>query len=80
MGNAQLSTLGRIIKKADCLSSGMDRDSDEALKDEKDEFETNWDSFKRKRMVSILQTIHNTECPEWQHLPMKNPNRNATIR
>lgn len=70
LGNAQLSMLGRIIKKADCLSSGMDRDSDEALKDEKDELETNWDSFKQKRMVSILQTIHNTECKEWQHLPI----------
>lgn len=70
----QLSDLGRIIKEADCLSSGMDRSSDEALKDSQDETETSWDSFKKKRMISILQTVQisneNTHSNEWMHLPV----------
>ena len=48
----QLSDLGKIIKEADCLSSGMDRSSIEAYKDEQDSQETSWDSFKKKRMVT----------------------------
>ena len=52
----QLSDLGKIIKEADCLSSGMDRDTDKALLDEQDE--NNWDSFKTKRMTSLLETVH----------------------
>ena len=50
----QLSDLGKIIKEADCLSSGMDRESDTAFKDAQDEDEKGWDSFKKKRMISIL--------------------------
>ena len=67
----QLSEAGRIIKEADCLSSGMDRCSAEALKDEQDEAEAGWDSFKRKRMVSILQTIGSPGGTDWLHLPVQ---------
>lgn len=67
----QLSEAGRIIKEADCLSSGMDRSFAEALKDEQDESETGWDSFKRKRMISILQTIGSPNCTDWSHLPVR---------
>ncbi len=69
----QLSALGNIIKEADCLSSGMDRSCEEALKDSQDETETSWDSFKRKRMISILQTIQtkgNKTPDEWMHQPV----------
>lgn len=55
---SQLSDLGKIIKEADHLSSGMDRDSDDAMKDMQDESLQNWDSFKKKRMVSILEGIY----------------------
>ena len=55
LGNEQLSPLGQIIKKADCLSSGMDRNSIEALKDDQDE--SDWNSFKTKRMVSIISKV-----------------------
>lgn len=69
--NEQLTESGRIIKEADCLSSGMDRSSSEALKDEQDETEVSWDSFKRKRMISILQTILNDgSVSNWFHLPV----------
>ncbi|MDR3261921.1 MAG: HD domain-containing protein [Tannerella sp.] len=51
----QLADLGQIIKEADCLSSGMDRDSAESMKDEQDE--NSWDSFRKKRMISILETV-----------------------
>lgn len=67
----QLSEAGRIIKEADCLSSGMDRSSADALKDEQDEVETGWDAFKRKRMVSILQTIGSPDSTDWSHLPVR---------
>ena len=67
----QLSEAGRIIKEADCLSSGMDRSSEEALKDEQDETENGWDSFKRKRMVSVLQTIGSPDGNDWYHLPVR---------
>ena len=69
----QLSILGNIIKEADCLSSGMDRSCEEALKDSQDETETSWDSFKRKRMISILQTVQtkgNKTPDEWMHQPV----------
>lgn len=52
----QLSSLGRIIKEADCLSSGMDRDSDIALRDDTDE-RGRWDDFKRKRLIPITATV-----------------------
>ena len=64
----QLTDLGNIIKEADCLSSGMDRDSSEALKD--DQNENNGDAFKKIRMTPILQTIKQ-EVNQWQHLPVK---------
>jgi CRISPR-associated protein Csm1 len=64
----QLSPLGQIIKEADCLSSGMDRDSEEAYKDDQDE--TSWDAFKKKRMVSILETIKKEAFETKWHLPV----------
>lgn len=72
----QQSELGKIIKEADSLSAGMDRSSDLALKDEQDERETNWDSFKKKRMLSILETIGLTteqiqEKSNWHHYPVE---------
>ena len=68
LGKEQLSDLGRIIKEADCLSSGMDRDH--AFNDVQDE--QNWDSFKKKRMTSILQTIERDAALKetWKHLPV----------
>lgn len=73
LANEQLSELGQIIKKADCLSSGMDRSSDEAYRDEQDELESSWDAFKRKRMVSVLETVCNdcvADKTQWKHLPV----------
>lgn len=74
LAKEQLSEAGRIIKEADCLSSGMDRSSSEALKDDQDEKETSWDSFKRKRMVSILQTVKLGKNKELYHLPVREMN------
>lgn len=70
----QLSELGKIIKEADCLSSGMDRDSDSAFKDAQDE-NTNWNAFKQKSMTSILETINLDDKvlatkTDWRHLPV----------
>ena len=71
----QLSDLGKIIKEADCLSSGMDRESDTAFKDAQDEDEKGWDAFKKKRMISILETIKLEpevidRKTDWKHLPI----------
>ena len=64
-----LTRLGRIIKDADCLSSGMDRDSEISMKDDQDE--RSWDSFKKKRMISILETINgNKPKDSWCHIPV----------
>ena len=64
----QLSELGQIIKEADSLSSGMDRDN--MYNDIQDE--QNWDAFKKKRMTSILQTVKaNDNIDEWWHLPVE---------
>lgn len=74
--NSQQSDLGKIIKEADSLSSGMDRDSAIALKDDQDEQENNWDAFKKKRMTSILESI-GLSADEiekkniWYHLPVE---------
>lgn len=73
LGNEQLSPLGQIIKKADCLSSGMDRSSIEALEDDQDE--SKWDSFKTKRMVSIFDVLKKNKeelklQKSWHHLPV----------
>ena len=62
----QQTELGKIIKKADNLSSGMDRDSDEAYQDE-----NSWDSFKKKRMTSILQNVKGYQAEKTFHLPLK---------
>ena len=66
----QLSDLGKIIKEADCLYSGMDRDSVEAFKDDQDE--SSWDSFKTKRMTSILEYIQRNDDKfvVTHHLPL----------
>lgn len=66
----QLTALGALIKKADCLSSGMDRDSADALRDDADETVNGWDSFKRKQMISILETVGQKDKTEWRHLPV----------
>lgn len=67
----QISGWGQIIKEADCLSSGMDRESSEALKDSQDESSSGWDAFKKKRMIPIMQTIGSEEgTTEWMHLPV----------
>ena len=74
LSSDQLSVWGKIIKKADCLSSGMDRSSLEALKDSQDESLNGWDAFKKKRMTSILQTVAIGEGQKhpttWMHLPV----------
>lgn len=67
--NTQLSELGNLIKEADCLSSGMDRSSDSALKDDQDE--NGWDAFKKKRMVSILEGINSDVVDFKYHLPVQ---------
>ena len=74
--NEQLSEYGVLIKEADCLSSGMDRNTDVALKDEQDE-NTNWDAFKKKRMISILETVGlskeelENKKSKWHYLPVE---------
>ncbi len=50
------SILQYIIQKADHLSSGADRTAERAEKDFEDE--NKWDSFKKKRMVSIFESLH----------------------
>lgn len=72
----QQSDLGKIIKEADSLSAGMDRDSELALQDAQDERESNWDAFKKKRMTSILETIGLSvgkleSKTDWSHLPVE---------
>ena len=64
----QLSDLGQIIKEADWLSSGMDRETDLAFRDEQDE--NNWDAFKKKRMVSILETVDSGQSVADYRLPV----------
>ena len=54
--NNKLSKIGEIVKEANCLSSGMDRELEEALKD--DQYEQNRDLFMEKRMIPILETVH----------------------
>lgn len=73
---SQQSSLGKIIKEADSLSSGMDRDSEIAFKDAQDETETGWDAFRRKRMSSILESIGLTKeelekKKNWYHIPVE---------
>lgn len=64
LDRGQISDLGCIIKEADCLSSGMDRDNikDGAFMDERN-------YFKRKRMVPIFQTIgQDSSFRQWNQL------------
>jgi CRISPR-associated protein Csm1 len=67
--NTQLSELGNLIKEADCLSSGMERSSDSALKADQDE--NGWDAFKKKRMVSILEGVNGEMVDFKYHLPVQ---------
>lgn len=64
----QLSELGKIIKEADCLSSGMDREKDSELIDNQDV--SGWDAFKKKRMVSILEGVNENKTQQY-HLPVQ---------
>jgi CRISPR-associated protein Csm1 len=71
----KMSALGQIIKNADCLSAGMDRDSPKALKDDEDQYTTGWDAFKKRRMTSILEGIGMEQNVwedkiNWKHLPV----------
>lgn len=68
LSTSQLTDLGSIIKEADCLSSGMDRESSEAYKD--DQNENDWNAFKKIRMTPILQTVKQG-VDEWEHLPVE---------
>ena len=54
------SLFEKIIQKADWYSSGVDRSKDEySIKDGLDE--NSWDSFKKKRLVSVFESINNKE-------------------
>lgn len=64
----QLTELGKIIKEADCLSSGMDREKDSEFVDDQDL--KGWDAFKKKRMVSILEGIKENSTQNPHHLPV----------
>lgn len=65
---AQISFEGRIVREADHLSSGMDRSTDIAFQDDQDE--KSWDSFKKKRMVSIFEGISKDKHKHEFHLPV----------
>ncbi|WP_455584486.1 type III-A CRISPR-associated protein Cas10/Csm1 [Bacteroides sp.] len=64
----QLSLYENIIKKADALSSGIDRDDEKALKDDLDERE--WEIFRKKKMTSILQSIKGHQGNDSYYLPL----------
>ncbi|WP_372775257.1 type III-A CRISPR-associated protein Cas10/Csm1 [Mangrovibacterium sp.] len=66
---SQLNKLGQIIQEADHLSSGMDRTSIEAYKDDQD---TNrWDAFKKKRMTSLMENLLLSDKTNAYHLPVQ---------
>ncbi|MBP7103354.1 MAG: type III-A CRISPR-associated protein Cas10/Csm1 [Bacteroidales bacterium] len=69
LSSTQLTELGKTIKEADCLSSGMDREKDSDFIDDQDI--KGWDAFKKKRMVSILESINGTKSQNPHHLPVK---------
>lgn len=71
LSDTQLTEAGRIIREADHLSSGMDRSSDESLKD--DQAEKGWDAFKRIRMTSLFEGLlkSGTEFKSEYHLPVE---------
>jgi len=67
----QLSLAGSIIREADHLSSGMDRSTDEALKD--DQQEKGRDAFKKIRMTSVFEGLltNGTHQHHHYHLPVE---------
>lgn len=67
--NEDLSELGQIIKEADCLSFGMDRDSDEAIKDSQDCI--NWNSYIKKRLSPIFERIGKSNKTDRYQQPVK---------
>ena len=77
----------KIIQKADWYSSGVDRNNDEfSINDGLDE--NTWDTFKKKRMVSVFEGIFNSEIGYNFSLPVNEislikkdyfPKKNAEI-
>jgi CRISPR-associated protein Csm1 len=65
----QLTQWAKIIQQADHLSSGMDRNSDDAFKDEQEI--TDWDKYRKIRMVSIFEGIGKTGIDLKYHLPVE---------
>lgn len=66
----------RFIRQADHLSSGMDRSTDAAFKDEQEA--ENWDAFKKKRMVSVFEGLGHQGPHTFQyHLPVDSLNLRA---
>lgn len=68
LSTTQLTELGKLLKEADCLSSGMDREKDSEFVDDQDI--KGWDAFKKKRMVSILEGINEYKAQNPHHLPV----------
>ena len=60
LNEEQLSDLKQIIKEADSLSSGTDKEIGEAFN------KNDWDTFKKKRMTSILETIHSGQVVKYR--------------
>jgi len=65
----QLSPLALFIQQADHLSSGMDRNSDSAYKDE--QIISDWDKFRKMRMVSVFEGIGKSGIDLKHHLPVE---------
>jgi len=65
----QLTPLARIVQEADHLSSGMDRNSDAAYKDE--QVIADWDKFRKIRMVSVFEGIGKPGTELKYHLPVE---------
>jgi len=65
----QLSPWAKFIQLADHLSSGMDRNSDAAFKDEQEI--TDWDKFRKMRMVSVFEGIGKSGIDLKYHLPVE---------
>lgn len=65
----QLTQYARFIQEADHLSSGMDRNSDTAYKDE--QMISDWDKFRKIRMVSIFEGLGKSGADLKYHLPVE---------
>lgn len=65
----QLSPWAKFIQQADHLSSGMDRNSDTAFKDEQEI--SDWDKFRKIRMVSVFEGIGKSGIDLKYHLPVE---------